>query len=1231
MRQLIATALLACLIAGVTHAETIVTENGHFRVHYTEGARETAKEVAIVAEEVWYQLVTAFHLHEQFKPVDILVTDNIDQGNGYADYYQNQVVIWATNLNYPLRGTHRWLRDVVAHELGHIFSLKLAKKYPFRYGLIQASVLNSGTADIGIALPIYSLVTPSWWVEGIAQYESRNYGGDWWDSNRDMLLRMATLEDDLLSYSDMGVFAHNWLKSEMVYNQGFALTTYIGERWGVDAPRELAGQTGYVTFNSALKDVIHMGGGDLYDDWTDHLRERYAAVADSVGTTVEGSQIADEGTYDWSPKISPDGTRIAWVTNHGEDYLLTEPRILHVPTGRLTKIDERVSGELSWFPSGDRIVYAKYGRGSLFLDLYVYDLADEEETRITSQLRARDPAVSPDGEWIAFVSTEDGGNRLGMIRSNGSELRWLTNDRRSENDRRSRNRAGDLDSKTSHLVQLHGPAWSPDGERLLFSIFGTEDRDIAMIGTGGPYFSVRDALSDSAAFPDTVMYPSAVPFQIVAGTEADERVPAWLPDGSGFLYAADHGGIFNIYRSELPDSGEDVTSIAKLTNVLGGAFQPDVAQDGTWFTYVGYHANDFSAYSVPLGAGDGPSARTALAEIPRRQQRDYQYIEPTPSADELFHTGPTIPSRTLVGWVPRVRVGPNFIGDDFTVNHVGGGVAAQITDQASGRLYYADVELTKNLQRKDPPSLGAVGFIQQSLRPIRTTEWTMRPSVYAFGSYYQLGVASDQNVTSDSRGQQLTVPPFEGPFGQTITQVSNQSYLRTTDSLTVWDNYYYRLWGIGAAMGFGRNRFNAQVYRRRYQIEEVVDRKILNYSKLYDADTGADVTDYFPWGEFGFPVAGGVAPILWEKRPQFDTYYFEERTLGFGWSHGSITPTADGGVNPTGGHRISLSYRFHRVTLADSLAPEGIDADGDGFPDLIDPTKPSNRRSPRKLSINEITASILQLIRMPGPLRRHTLALYGVAGYMDQPLKYYDPQDSDLDGFTDDGYLEGWAYWPLRYRLGGGGTLRGYPYFSHEGSKIAFFRASYVFPIIPHYGIQLLNLYHDRTYGAFFIEGGSTWNWERWSERHFYREDFLWDVGFEIRTAMTTFYRLPVTGYAAVARRMKDVPLPFADYRYTYDLLNDRIVTEITQPDRYRLYFGLALGFGGGAHNPTNGTPTSHAYHGIITRPDALRFNDSLVGTGNAGGDGFWAPVAGTPFLAPTPAPQYAPVAAPAQ
>ena len=41
-----------------------------------------------------------------------------------AYYYDNKIVIWASPLDFELRGSHRWLQNVITHEFAHIISLQ---------------------------------------------------------------------------------------------------------------------------------------------------------------------------------------------------------------------------------------------------------------------------------------------------------------------------------------------------------------------------------------------------------------------------------------------------------------------------------------------------------------------------------------------------------------------------------------------------------------------------------------------------------------------------------------------------------------------------------------------------------------------------------------------------------------------------------------------------------------------------------------------------------------------------------------------------------------------------------------------------------------------------------------------------------------------------------------------------------------------------------------------------
>jgi len=100
---------------------TIETE--HFYVHYHTGAERTARVVAKVAEDIYAPVTTLYH-HRPDGKVSFVIKDFDDYSNGAAYFFDNKVEIWASALDFDLRGTHNWLRNVVTHEFTHIVQIQ---------------------------------------------------------------------------------------------------------------------------------------------------------------------------------------------------------------------------------------------------------------------------------------------------------------------------------------------------------------------------------------------------------------------------------------------------------------------------------------------------------------------------------------------------------------------------------------------------------------------------------------------------------------------------------------------------------------------------------------------------------------------------------------------------------------------------------------------------------------------------------------------------------------------------------------------------------------------------------------------------------------------------------------------------------------------------------------------------------------------------------------------------
>jgi TolB protein len=104
----------------------------------------------------------------------------------------------------------------------------------------------------------------------------------------------------------------------------------------------------------------------------------------------------------------------------------------------------------AWAPGGHRLVFAalwETGRGESPREVWEICTVDRDGRHLRELRRGRDPAWSPDGRRIAFISDRDGaGPQIYVMNADGSNQTRLTKD-----DTRDYN-----------------PAWSPDGRRITY-------------------------------------------------------------------------------------------------------------------------------------------------------------------------------------------------------------------------------------------------------------------------------------------------------------------------------------------------------------------------------------------------------------------------------------------------------------------------------------------------------------------------------------------------------------------------------------------------------------------------------------------------------------------------------------------------------------------------------------------------------------------------------------------
>jgi Tol biopolymer transport system component len=90
---------------------------------------------------------------------------------------------------------------------------------------------------------------------------------------------------------------------------------------------------------------------------------KYQRQIESIGERVDGDIICEIGFGNFYPKFSPDGGKIAYISNKENDYFsISALYLLELKTRKELKIADAVSSSISWSADGRKIFIQK-GRG----------------------------------------------------------------------------------------------------------------------------------------------------------------------------------------------------------------------------------------------------------------------------------------------------------------------------------------------------------------------------------------------------------------------------------------------------------------------------------------------------------------------------------------------------------------------------------------------------------------------------------------------------------------------------------------------------------------------------------------------------------------------------------------------------------------------------------------------------------------------------------------------------
>ncbi|MCK4544837.1 PD40 domain-containing protein [candidate division WOR-3 bacterium] len=379
--------------------QMIVTD--HFQIYYYQGGEYLAQFASNIAEDSYKEIsddlswkikrktpILIYNSHSDFEQTNVLPYIIDEQIGGFTEIFKSRIVI-------PFDGSYENFRHVINHELTHAF------QFDILYGKnIAGTIIAQTTIDI-----------PLWFIEGMAEYESR-----WLDPETDIFIRDLIINGRYVKIQDLWMYG-----GYLIYKEGQMIVYYLTEIYG----RKILGDILFRSktergFEKAIKSSCGLSLADLDIEFQKYLRKRYWKHYDKKSEYTDFSIKITKGdsTYykDVGPAISPDGNYIAFYSDRTGRYSIFLKNVFTNDTklvigGERTKEYEQMHilrPHISWLNKQNAFVFiTKSGESDC---IHIYDIEKQKVIkRIKINLDAMfSPSVSKNDELIAFAGINNG-------------------------------------------------------------------------------------------------------------------------------------------------------------------------------------------------------------------------------------------------------------------------------------------------------------------------------------------------------------------------------------------------------------------------------------------------------------------------------------------------------------------------------------------------------------------------------------------------------------------------------------------------------------------------------------------------------------------------------------------------------------------------------------------------------------------------------------------------------
>jgi dipeptidyl aminopeptidase/acylaminoacyl peptidase len=251
-------------------------------------------------------------------------------------------------------------------------------------------------------------------------------------------------------------------------------------------------------------------------------------------------------------RLSPDGRRLAFTAEHaGARQVFLMPVRGGYP--EQVTATEKSASDPQWSPDGRRIAFVREDA------IWMIDVEGSHQALVTQHPAGnRSPRWGADGHQIAFISRRRGWDQLWVV-----EAPVPRRGRPS-----TRPRAAEPTPLTATGVDIEDFEWSPDGRRVAV----TSQR-------------LPNLLTSQIHIVDVATGRE----RLVAGEDAWETGPRWLPDGSGLLMLSDQDGWIQVVRVSVDGKERTVLTTGQREHGEpsgGWGYVPLASPDGKRFVHI---------------------------------------------------------------------------------------------------------------------------------------------------------------------------------------------------------------------------------------------------------------------------------------------------------------------------------------------------------------------------------------------------------------------------------------------------------------------------------------------------------------------------------------------------------------------------------------------------------------------------------------------------------------------